>query len=81
MKVNEWINQKFWESIFIPLTISVEDADRIQVKNKRWLTAKPYPQICGKALNLAYLCIHYDIDIAIAYGGRIRHRTQTSLEA
>ncbi len=38
-------------------------------------------QNCGKALHFSYVCIYYDIDIAIAYGGRIRHRTKTSLEA
>ncbi|MEH2434962.1 MAG: hypothetical protein V7K25_12035 [Nostoc sp.] len=36
--------------------------------------------ICGRALSVPYICIYYDIDIAIAYGGRIRHRTKTSLE-
>ncbi|MEH2394949.1 MAG: hypothetical protein V7K21_25970 [Nostoc sp.] len=29
-------------------------------------TAKFCPQICGKSLNFPYVCIHYDLDIAIA---------------
>ncbi|MCC5627741.1 hypothetical protein [Nostoc sphaeroides] len=73
MKVNEWINQKFWKSIFIRLTPSVEHAGRIRVQQL-------CPQICDRGLNVPYICIHYEIDIAIAYGGRIRHRTKTSLE-
>ncbi|MEH1830709.1 MAG: hypothetical protein V7L29_01140 [Nostoc sp.] len=37
-------------------------------------TAKLCPQqICGKTLNLSYLCIHYDLDIA--------PRPKSSLEA
>ncbi|MEH1871529.1 hypothetical protein [Nostoc sp.] len=82
MKVNQWINQKFWKSINIDLTPSVEHASQMRVQHKRYLTAK-CPQICVITLKLRYICIHYgiDIDIAIAYGGRIRHRTKTSLEA
>ena len=80
MKVNEWINQKFWKSIIIRLTPSVEHAGRIRVQHKRCLTAK-CPQICDKTLKQPDICIQYDIDIAIAYGGRIRHRTKISLEA
>ncbi|BBD65894.1 hypothetical protein NIES4072_04270 [Nostoc commune NIES-4072] len=80
MKVNEWINKKFQESIFIRLTPSVEHAGRIRVQHKRCLTAKLCPHNFGRVLNVLYICIHYDINIAIAYGGRIRHRTQTSLE-
>ncbi|MBC6433535.1 hypothetical protein FM036_23785 [Nostoc sp. HG1] len=68
MKVNEWINQKFWKSIFIRLTPSVEHSGRIRVQQKRCLTAKLCPQICGRILKLRDICIHYDIDIAIATG-------------
>lgn len=66
MKVNEWINQKFRKSIIIHLTPSVEHAGRIRVKHKRCLTAKLCPQICGTGLNVPYICIHNDMDIAIA---------------
>ncbi|MEH2302607.1 MAG: hypothetical protein V7K88_27410 [Nostoc sp.] len=34
MKVNEWINQKFWQSIFIPLASSSEHAGRIRIQHK-----------------------------------------------
>ena len=34
MKVNEWINQKFWQSIFIPLAASIEHAARIRIQHK-----------------------------------------------
>lgn len=45
---------------------SVEHAGRIRVQHKRCLTAKLCPHICGRVLNVPYVCIHYDIDIAIA---------------
>jgi len=74
MKVNEWINQKFWQSIFIRLAASVADVVRVQVQDKRCIlqaapkrTAKLCPEIiCGKAFNLYYICILYSLDIAIA---------------
>jgi hypothetical protein len=81
MKVNHWVNQKFWKSIIIRLTPSVEHTSLIRVQHKKCLRAKLCPQICGKPVNLPYVCIYYDIDIAIAYGGRIRNHTKTSLEA
>ncbi|WP_375513310.1 hypothetical protein [uncultured Nostoc sp.] len=59
MKVNKWINQKFWKSIFTRLTPSVEHAGRIRVQQL-------CSQICERGLNVPYICIHYDIDIAIA---------------
>ena len=34
MEVNEWINQKFWQSIFIPLAASIEHAARIRIQHK-----------------------------------------------
>ncbi|MBW4453178.1 MAG: hypothetical protein KME55_11070 [Nostoc indistinguendum CM1-VF10] len=70
MKVNQWVNQKFWKSIIIRLTPSVKHTGLIRVQHKRCLR-----------VNLPYVYIYYDIDIAIAYGGRIRNRTKTSLEA
>ncbi|MBG1263726.1 hypothetical protein [Nostoc commune] len=60
------INQKFWKSIFIRLTPSVEHRGRIRVQQKRCLTAKLCPQNCGRILKLGDICINYDIDIAIA---------------
>ncbi|MGF1937708.1 MAG: hypothetical protein RM347_025515 [Nostoc sp. ChiQUE02] len=74
MKVNEWINHKFWQSIFIGLVPFVAHLDRIQVQYQRCLrqatpnhTAKLNPKrICGKALNLHYISILYNLDIAIA---------------
>ncbi|BDI17996.1 hypothetical protein ANSO36C_37980 [Nostoc cf. commune SO-36] len=60
MKVNVWINQKLWSSIFIHLTSSVEYVGRIRVEHKRCLqqpspmdTAKLCPErICDKTFNL-----------------------------
>ncbi|MBN3960562.1 hypothetical protein [Nostoc sp. NMS8] len=74
MKVNEWINQKLWQSIFIRLAAPVADVVTVQVQDKRCLlqatpkrTAKRCPKmICGKAFNLYYICILYSLDIAIA---------------
>ncbi len=40
MKVNEWINKKFQESIFTRLTPSIEHTVRMRVQHKRCLTAK-----------------------------------------
>ncbi|MEH1937308.1 MAG: hypothetical protein V7L14_27105 [Nostoc sp.] len=85
MKVNEWINLKFWQSIFIPLARCVEDAGRIRVQHKRCLrratpthTAKLCSeQICGKALNLHYICILYNLDIAIAPKVVLKHNWLT----
>ncbi|MEH1923834.1 hypothetical protein [Nostoc sp.] len=65
MKVNEWINQKFWQSIFIRLAASVADVVRVQATPQH--TAKLCPEmICGKDFNLYYICILYSLDIAIA---------------
>ncbi|MDZ8223636.1 hypothetical protein [Nostoc sp. ChiVER01] len=50
----------------------------MRVQHKLCLSAKLCP-LCGTP-NVFYICIHYDIDIAIADSGRIRHRTKTSLE-
>ncbi|MEH2455591.1 hypothetical protein [Nostoc sp.] len=36
-------------------------------------TAKFCPQICGKSLNFPYICIHYDLDIAIASKVVLKH--------
>ncbi|MEH1822430.1 MAG: hypothetical protein V7L31_25720 [Nostoc sp.] len=74
MKVNEWINQKFWQSIFIRLAAPVADVVRVKVQDKRCLLqatpkrpAKLCPEMfCGKAFNLYYICIFYSLDIAIA---------------
>lgn len=74
MKVNKWINQKFWQSIFIRLAPFVAHVGRIQVKHKQCLrratpthTAKLCSEIIyGKAFNLHYICILYTLDIAIA---------------
>ncbi|WP_335022862.1 hypothetical protein [Nostoc sp.] len=35
--------------------------------------AKLCPQICGKAFNLPYVCIHYEVDIAIAPKVVLKH--------
>ncbi|MFS0518101.1 hypothetical protein ACEYW6_25760 [Nostoc sp. UIC 10607] len=81
MKVNEWINQKFWQSIIIRFAPSVEYVGGIRLQHKRCLrgatpthTAKFSPEkICGKGLNLAYVCIDYDLDIAIALKVLLKH--------
>ncbi|MEI1375618.1 MAG: hypothetical protein V7K29_14405 [Nostoc sp.] len=36
-------------------------------------TAKFCPQICGKSLNFPYVCIHNDLDIAIAPKVVLKH--------
>ncbi|MFW9258157.1 hypothetical protein A4S05_16560 [Nostoc sp. KVJ20] len=74
MTVNKWINQKFWQSIFICLAPFVAHISRIQVEHKQCLrraTPKHTAKLCseviyGKAFNLHYICIFYNLDIAIA---------------
>jgi hypothetical protein len=69
IKVNKWIKQKFWQSIFICLAQFV--AYLVQFQHQRCLrpttptyTAKFCPEkISGKALTLHYI---YNRDIAIA---------------
>jgi hypothetical protein len=71
IKVNKWIKQKFWQSIFICLAKFVAYLSQVQVQHKRCLRratpthkVKLCPErICGKALNLHYI---YNRDIAIA---------------
>ncbi|MEH2280924.1 MAG: hypothetical protein V7K90_06210 [Nostoc sp.] len=49
MKVNKWINQKFWQSIFIRLGASIEYVGGIGVHHQRCLrraTPKRTAKLC-----------------------------------
>ncbi|AVH63298.1 hypothetical protein [Nostoc sp. 'Peltigera membranacea cyanobiont' N6] len=74
MKINEWINQKLWQSTFISLAPSVEHARLIQVQERMSRTAKTcLERFYDEVSNLHHVCIHYDINVAIALKVVLKH--------